>query len=200
MKISTKILQRWPMMVSILIGLISVACKSSNGNGRFPSDFSTMSDSQKVAYMMENTTPDSVARFLCNATLERIPGVKIDSLSNATLYAYNHYKGDDVATFQTAFDEYADALPPAPRMKLMFKAGTEDPVRLGYMLGLDYVSQIREENKSVAQVEEDLKQLKAACGNDTETYNRFMQGFKIALREDRGKDLPETIYQRFINY
>lgn len=189
-----------PVMTLAGFILLLPACKSKGIGGNFPSDFSTMSDSQKVAYLMENATPDSVARFLCNATLERIPGVKIDSLSTATLYAYNHYKGDDVAKFQTAFDEYADALSPAPRMKLLFKAGTEDPVRLGYMLGLDYVSQIREENKSVAQVEEDLKQLKAACGSDTETYDRFIQGFKIALREDRGKDLPEAIYQRFANY
>lgn len=199
MKISTKIVRKSPLAMATIICLLSAACKSGNGNN-FPSEFATMSDSQKVAYLMERTTPDSVARFLCNASLERIPGVKIDTLSNATLYAYNNYKGDDVATFQSAFDEYAESLSPGPRMKLMTKAGTEDPIRLGYMLGLDYVSQIRAENKSVAEVEEDLKQLKVACGKDTESYKRFIQGFKIALKEDKGKDLDDAIYKRFINY
>ena len=39
-----------------------------------------------------------------------------------------------------------------------------------------------------------------ACDTDTATYRRFMVGFKTALRIDRGKGVPEEVYQRFINY
>lgn len=176
------------------------ACKKHNPAGDFPSDFNTKSDSEKVAYVMQRTTPDSVARFLCNASIGRIPGIKIDTLSTATLYAYDHYKGKDIETFQAEFDNYSSSLPLTPKMQLLFKAGTEDPVKLGYQLGLEYVSQIREKNMSVNDVEKEISEFKKACGSDTDTYTRFIQGFKFALESDRGKDLNEEIYRRFINY
>lgn len=190
--------------VTVLMMLLAVfvtGCKKlGNPAGDFPSDFQSRTDTQKIMYMVENVTPDSVARFICAAAIDRIPGVTIDSLSNVTLYAYNHYKGEDLEKFQNAFDEYPEALPLSQKMKLLFKASLNDPIQLGYQLGLEYTSQIREQHKSVADVEKEIKEFKKACGNDTETYQRFLQGFKIALEADHGKDLPEDIYRHFINY
>lgn len=187
-----------------LISLLSLAsCKGSHaGNGKFPDGFEQLPDAQKVAWLMQqkDVTPDSVARFICNASLGRIPGAKIDSLSIATLHAYEEYHGKDLDLFQTAYDEFTDSLPLTPKMQLLFQAAVNDPIQLGYQLGLEYVSQIRDQHKSADIVEKEIKEFKKACGSDTDTYNRFLQGFKIALEADHGKDLSEEIYRRFINY
>lgn len=180
---------------------LMVACKGGSGSGGdFPGDFSQWPDTAKVGYMMKHTTPDSVARFICNATIGRVPGIEIDSISEATLYAYESYKSHDLDKFQEEYDGYSSTLPLALKMKLLFKVATENPIQLGYQLGLEYVERIREDQKSVADVEAEIKEFRKACGADTETYDRFIKGFKIALQEDHGKDLPEDIYRHFINY
>ncbi len=187
--------------ISIFVLIFLVGCKgSSSGYGNLPSDFQQRSDTQKIMYLVDNVPPDSVARFICAAAIDEVPGVTLDSLSTVTLYAYNHYKGKDLEAFQNAFDEFPESLPLAQKMKLLFKASLNDPIQLGYQLGLEYTSQIREQHKSVSDVEREIKEFRKACGSDVDTYNRFLQGFKIALEADRGKDLPEDIYRRFINY
>lgn len=188
------------ILIMMLCCFIVSSCSGSKSRENFPSDFEKYSDTQKVEYMMKQTTPDSVARFICNAAIDRIPGVTIDSLGAATLYAYEKYHGKDLDTFQIEFDRFSISLPLAPRMKLMFKAGMEDPIQLGYQLGLEYVSQIRTQHKKVSDIEAEIKEFRKACGSDIETYNRFIKGFKIALEADHGKDLSEDVYRHFINY
>lgn len=184
------------------IGLLSVSLVgcSKKDSGSFPADIAKKSDAEKVAYMMKNATPDSVARFICYASLGKNPDVKIDSLAIATLYAYENYRDKDVAAFGESYDATVAGMPLSDKMKLYRMAGTEDPQALGYSLGLEYMSKIRLQNMSVKDVEREVLEFKKACANDTSTYRRFIIGFRAVLNADRGKDVSEAIYQRFINF
>lgn len=185
----------------LLSALMPAACGKGNGAaGNFPSDFENRTDAEKMAYVMKGATPDSVARFLCDASLGRIPNVSIKSFSEASNYVYSTYKDADVVTFTEELENYPNTLPLADRMRIYKDAGKEDPQRLGYVLGLDYMRMIRENNMTAEQVETELKEFRKACGPDKETYDRFIVGFHTVLKLDHGKDIPEEIYNRFINY
>lgn len=186
---------------SVSLAAISLMAFSSCGGGKgeneFPEGFDSKSDAEKVAYVMEHATPDSVARFICLGALGRIEGVSIDTLANATLYSYENYTDTTLAQFSNEFDRFSASLDLPDRMKLLSMAGTIDPQGLGYDLGLHYVDQIREKGMTVKEIKAELAEFRKACGKDTETYDRFMKGFRIALKLDRGKDLKEEIYREF---
>lgn len=159
-----------------------------------------MSDAQKVAYVMQSATPDSVARFICRASLGEIKGVKIDTLANATLYAYETYKDTDLQTFAQAYDAFAESLPLDRKMKLRKLAAEQDPMGLGYELGLEYVNRIRMDHKTASDVEAEIKALKDVCDQnpeDSATFTRFMKGFKVALSMDGSNELPGEIYRKY---
>ncbi len=187
-------------MVIMLAGMCSCSGKKDAGAG-FDADFGKLSDGEKVAYMMEHVSPDSVARFICEASLGHIEGVKIDTLSLATLYAYEHYKTEaDIQTFSSEMDDYVAHLPLEGRMQIMKMLGEVDAQALGYQLGLEYVDHIRLDSVTPAEVKREIAEFKRACGADSMMYQRFLTGFKVALEVDRGKDLPEEIYVQFKNY
>lgn len=165
-----------------------------------PADFDNMPDTAKVAYMMKNVEADSVARFICDAALGTLEGMHIDTLSIAAAYAYEHYNDSCLIIFSREFDEYSYALPLARKMKIYAMAGESDPQRLGYQLGLEYVSHIRDSKMGAEDVRKEISAFKEACAEDSLTYIRFIKGFKTALKTDHGKDLPESIYNEFINY
>lgn len=188
------------LVIPALAILLSGCSKGKAGEEGFPPDFNTKGDQYRVAYMMEKVGPDSVARFICDAALGKVKGAKIDSLSIATLYAYEHYKDSALNIFSDEFLQY-EAMQDLPdKMRLYVMAGDHDPQGLGYELGLEYVSNIRDEHKTVEEVEQELREFKKACGNDTVTYRRFLIGFKTVLELDRDKDLGRGIYDRFINF
>lgn len=172
---------------------------SGNGNGNFPDDFNTRTDAQKVAYVMEATSPDSVARFICYAALGQVDGVKVDSVNQAVMYAYEHYQGDDVEAFSREFDRVQDNLPLAAKMQLLKMAGTQDSLGLGLDLGLHYIDRIRDSKLSVADVKAEISAFHKACANDTATYVRFVKGVKAALKEDNGRSLSPQIQNEIIS-
>lgn len=177
-----------------------VSCgRKTESEGQLPTDFSAMGDQQKVAWMMQHVPADSVARFICDASLGKIEGIKIDTLAMATLYAYEHYRESDLAMFSDAYDNRVAELSLPDKMKMYAMAGEIDPQALGYELGLEYVGSIRDNHKSADEVTEELKAFKTACGEDTTTYRRFIIGFKTVLRVDSGKDISREVYNRFIN-
>ncbi len=141
-----------------------------------------------------------MARFIIYASLGRVEGAKIDTLAIATNYAYEHLKGSDLEDFSIAYENLVESLPLADKMKVYKLGGSEDAQGLGYRLGLEYVTTIREGNMTVADIEKELAAFRAACANDTDTYRRFLIGFKTVLRIDSGKDLPRDVYDKFINY
>lgn len=188
----------WPLM---FLMLIVTACGSKKGGaGDYPDNFSRIGDVGRVDYIMQNATPDSLARFVINSALGLNPGAPIDSLSMATLYIYDHLKDSDLETFSVEYDSYIETLPLDEKMKVYMLGGSEDPQKLGYKLGLEYLGSIRENNKNAAQVERELQAFKKACGTDTAMYRRFIIGFHTVLDVDKGTDVPADIYNKFRNY
>lgn len=180
--------------------LLMPACKQNDSNAKFPDDFNSRSDSRKVAYMMENASADSVARFIIYAALGKIEGVSIDTLNNATLTAYEAYTDTALQTFSWEFDRVSEELPLPDKMKLRMLVGAEDPQRLGLTLGLEYMNQIRIKSMSSDEVMAELSQLKQACSDNPDVYARFMIGFHTVLRYDKNSDMPREIYEKFLNY
>lgn len=191
-------MRRLLLYCAVALTAVSVGCSGGGNSAKdMPVNFAAMSDAERMAYMMEHVSPDSVARFICDAALGRTGDVHIDTLATATLYVYEHYRDSALVAFSQEYESYSQSLPVADKMRLYSMAGIDDPMGMGYQLGLEYVSQIRERNMSVAQIDEELAALRQACGEDTLTYQRFLKGFQTVLRIDRGKDLPEEIYNRF---
>lgn len=186
----------FPAAVALMAG-----CSGKGGDaGSFPADFNSLSDGERVAYVMDNASPDSVARFICLAALGKVPGAKIDTLATASLYAYEHYSDSTLTIFSDEFDRFSSSLPLPDRMRIMALSGLIDPQGLGYELGLHYVDQIRERKMNTAEVKAEIEALRKACADDPKTFSRFLTGFKTVLRLDRGKDLDAEVYEAFINY
>lgn len=189
-----------PLIIASLLVLIP-ACSKSRGDGNnFPDDFNNLPDQQKVAFMMQHASADSVARFIIYAALGKIDGVRIDTLNNATLCAYEAYTDTALQTFSWEFDRVAEELPLPEKMKLRMLVGAEDPQGLGLTLGLEYMNQIRVKGMTAQDVLAELKQLKVACADDPDIYARFIIGFRTVLRYDKNSDMPKDIYQTFLNY
>lgn len=165
-----------------------------------PKDLSNLPDTAKVAYMMQTVSPDSVARYICDASLGRYPQAQIDTFPVATAYAYQHYTDTCLIAFSQELDYYSANLPLPDKMRIYSMGGQSNPQGLGYEMGLEYVSYIRENKMSVEDVKREINAFKEACGEDSLTYIRFIKGFKTVLNADRGKDLPEQIYTVFIDY
>lgn len=180
---------------------LTVACgKKGSGNGNFPEGFNSKTDTQKVAYMMEQASADSVARFIIYASLGKIPDAKIDSISIATLYAYENYTDTALQAFSLEFDRLSEELPIYDKMRLRTLVGAEDPQRLGLTLGLEYMNQIRIKEMTVDEVKKELAQFKKACADDPDLYARFLIGFRTVLKYDVHSDMPKEIYNTFLNY
>lgn len=187
-----------PPMAMLL--LASCGGKPAAEQPGFPPDFDARDDASKVAYMMQTVTPDSVARFICDGALGKIEGAHIDTVAIAVAYAYENYNDSSLMYFSREFDDYSSNLDLPDKMRIYLMAGLSDPKRLGYELGLEYVDHIREERMRVDDVRKEIEAFKTACADDSVTYVRFLKGFKTVLRLDHGKDLPEDIYNAFIDY
>lgn len=185
--------------MSLLVFMPACSGKDSGSNG-FPEDFNSLSDFQKVAYMMDHASADSVARFIIYASLGKVSGVKIDTINNATLMAYENYKDTALQTFSWEFDRLSEELPLHDKMKLRSLVGAEDPQGLGLTLGLEYMNQIRLKGMTADEVLAELKELKRVCADQPDLYARFIIGFRTVLRYDKNSDMPKGIYTTFLNY
>ena len=189
-----------PLVLMALILLVP-ACGGKNKNANaFPDGFASLSDEQKVVYMMEHASADSVARFIIYAALGKIDGVRIDTLNNASLKAYETYTDTALQTFSWEFDRVAEELPLHDKMRLRALIGAEDPQGLGLTLGLEYMNQIRVKGMTAEDVIKELQELKKASVDDPDIYARFLIGFRTVLRYDKNSDMPKEIYDRFLNY
>lgn len=189
-----------PVAVTGLILLIP-ACGGKKGDAStFPDGFASLTDEQKVVYMMEHAPADSVARFIIYASLGKIPGVRIDTLNNASLKAYETYTDTALQSFSWEFDRIAEELPLHDKMRLRALVGAEDPQGLGLTLGLEYMNQIRVKGMTADDVVTELQELKRASADDPDMYARFLIGFRTVLRYDRNSDMPKEIYSRFLDY
>lgn len=186
------------LMPSLLLAIFLIAC-SKGDKSNLPENFKSLSTDDKMAFLMDHMTPDSLARFLCNSAMGKVYNSRIE-LQPAMAYAYEHYNEDDQVAFALACEEYQQSLPLHEKVKFAKLAATEDPDIMSYELGLAYVGDIRENHKDVAQVTEEIDKLTKECRSDPDFYKRFMKGFKTALRLDRHRDLDDKIYLKFISY
>lgn len=173
--------------------------KNKETDGSLPSGFNKKTDTEKVAYLMRTVAPDSVARFVMNASLGKIKGVQLDSLAQVELYIVSNYDSQKQLQYAEEAVRLQDQLTLAQRMQLFKKGSADDPIGFGLDLGLGYLSVIREKNLSAKDVEKEIKDFKMECKEDTATYRRFVIGFTEALRQDKDKDVKKEIYDRFIN-
>lgn len=181
--------------------LLLASCGGKSGSdSALPANFSSIGDAGRVDYVMNRVTPDSLARFIIYASLGRIEGVRIDSLAIATNHAYERLRGDNLDKFSAEYDAVVEGLPLADKMKIYRLGGSEDPQGLGYRLGLEYMTSIRDGNKTAEDVEHELKEFKKVCGSDTAMYRRFIIGFHTVLEVDHATDVSEEIYNKFVNY
>ena len=188
--------------VASALFLMLSACggKKESVSGELPDGFNKLDDASKVAYVMKVSSPDSVARFICDASLGKLPDVRLDTFAIAAAYAYEHYTDSCLRIFSEEIDSYSSNLPLPDKMRIYFMAGKSDPQRMGYQLGLEYVAHIREDSMSVSQIREEIAEFRNACADDSATYRRFIKGFHTVLELDKGKDLPEEVYNTFIKY
>lgn len=188
------------LLILVVFSFLAIGCRKKGGSADFPDDFNSRSDTEKIAYMMEAVGPDSVARFICSASLGKIDGVKLDSMSMAVLYAYENYRDAEAQTiFGETLDSMQNSLPLAEKMEMLRKVGTEDAMGLGLRMGLEYVEQIREHHINANEALEEIKAFRKACGSDVDTYNRFITGLKVALKENGHRDLEKGVYEKLMN-
>lgn len=186
------------LLLSALIVLTGASC-SNNKDAKLPDNFKTLSTDDQMAYLMTVIPADSVARFICDAAMGKLYNARIE-LQPALSYAYEKYGEDDLVKFQMALEQYQDQLPLHEKVRINKLLGVEDFDQYSYDLGLSYVGAIRVEQKTVAQINEELEKLKKECKADPDFYKRFMKGFKTALEYDRHHDLDDKIYLKFISY
>lgn len=200
---SRNILDMKKLLLFIGIGLLALIAACSGNEKKtqsaLPPNFSSMSDEERMSTMMRKIDPDSLARFLCRASLGEIPGAQIDTLSTAYVYAIENLRGDDVEKFAVGFENAMSNLSLSDKMATQFKLGLSDSLSVGYDLGLRYVNTIRTKRLDIKAIEKDLGEFRQACGTDTSTYRRFVYGFRTALAVDSGKDLSNDIFNRYIN-
>lgn len=189
---------------SLALILLTLALASCGGSqeksSKYPENFKSIGDAGRVDYIIRNAPADSVARFIIYGALGRNPEAPIDTVAIATNHAYEVLTGDSLDRFAAEYDMIVESLPLGDKMKIYMLAGSEDPQGLGYRLGLEYMTSIRDHNKSVQDIESELKEFRKACGADTAMYRRFLIGFKTVLKVDHGTDVPEAVYNKFINY
>lgn len=190
--LASSILMAWSATV------MSCGGKEKNA-GQFPDNFSKVGDAGRVAYMMRHVAPDSLARFIIYASIGKVPGARIDTLAIATNYAYEHLRGQDMDKFGMEYDNVISSLSLPEKMKVLALGGSEDPQGLGYRLGLEYLESVRDDHKSVTEIQGEIAEFRKACASDPDTYERFVTGFKTALQYDGGKSIPADVYRTFVN-
>jgi len=179
-----------------IIALLMASCGSKDGQANgYPAD--NLNDTAKVSYMMQRCEPDSVARYICNTFLGWNQGCTLDTMANAVAYAYTHYQGDKLVKFSETFDTYANSLPLPQRMIILSKAAVSDADGLGYRLGLDYAAEIQSQRKQLKDIDAEMAELRKACGADTLTYLRVLNGLSVALSLPEYSNLPADVRAKY---
>lgn len=192
-------LRGWIWVLAVLMSVLIASCSGNGDSTNLPANFKSLSDNDKMEYLMENLPPDSVARYIANASMGKIYNSRIE-LQPSMMYAYEHYSEDDLVLFQEALNDYEDSLPLHEKVRFSKLSGIDDPDIFSYELGLAYVGYIRENGLDTQGVAEELRKLRTECAADPDFYKRFMKGFKTALEYDRHHDLDDKIYKEFITY
>lgn len=195
------------ILKSVLFCTIFAFCLSGckgKGDGKIgdlPGNFNSMTTAQKMDTLFAMYPVNEVAEFICDAALKKSNGVNLD-FTEAYAYAFTKLTSEeDQADFIEAYEQYLNTLPLSDKMTLYKLGGSADPLeKVAYEMGLQFLPYIRENHKSVQEIQKELEAFKKLCQNDPDFFRRFMIGFKFALEQDKNIDLDKNIYQTFINY
>lgn len=183
----------------MVLPLLAVSC-SKEKKDALPGNFNSLPTEKKMETLVKTMSPDSLAVFLNEAAMGKIEGVNIN-LPEALDYVYLHYDEKDQVAFVEADTRFEESLPLPEKVKYSEKAHPDDREEYFINVGLMYVGVIRDRNLTAAKAKEEVDAFMKECrATNPVLYQRFIKGFKTALRYDRGRDLDERIYNQFIYY
>ena len=130
---------------------------------------------------MNHVAADSLARYICESAISEDTSGSIKSINEAVLYAYINYPDSLKKVFGSELDNYTNSLPVSKRVKLYYLAGKDDPIRLGYKVGKEYVASISDTLGCSTNLKEEIKAYNTVSKNDSSFMDRFMTGLSTAL-------------------
>lgn len=183
--------------LAVIVAMIFFSCSKTNKNNSIVFPAGCVSDTAKIAFVMQHAAPDSVARFICNTILGLNDSTTINSLQDAILHAYSNYSGTDLKIFSNEFDSYVNNLPIRQKMQVIYFAAKSNPDGLGYKLGLEYAMRIQTNKIALSDIDTEINELKSACDKDNITYLRILNGISIALSMPEYSHLPQEILNKY---
>lgn len=140
------------------------------------------SDKEKVSYMAQLVSPDSLARFICYGALGKSKDGKIDTVAMAQIYALEIYQADEekVVEFSRAFDETSESLPLTDVYKFAKMLSELDDTQLPLDMGLRYGARVRRDKISAGAVKADTAALAKAV--DPAFFRLFVEAFETAVK------------------
>lgn len=168
-------------IISVII-CANAGCKKSGIYKNLPEDFSNFADTAKVAYLMGEISPDSLARFICDEVLKPDSIKLINSLNESVRYAYIKYPDSLRIIFGKEIDAYSDNLPLENKTRLYYLAKGDDPIRLGYKIGKEYIQSFHEGKNQYDELNKVLEIFEIVSNDGNEFMYKLQTGIKTALQ------------------
>lgn len=191
-----KIINRTIILIlfSFILSASVLGCKNGKAIDRDKlfSELKGQEDTIIIKTLSTILRPDSMANFLCEAALGKIPNIKMKSFNNNVIYAYNLYPDSLRSTFLQSIDNFADNSNSQDKVALYILAGGNDLKRTGFKFGREIFSRIKNNSEDSLSVFREIiefqKQLVAE--ND---FNEFYIGFKTASNLEKDIILKEKV-------
>lgn len=190
----------WILVLATLV--VAVACKKNEVQdatmAHVTQEIKNRPDSLKVRSMLDaRMSMDSIAVLVTNIAVGDVPGVTIDNLADIDSYLYMNRSEKDYEVYTLAMDSYAKTLPLSKRFRFYKKSPLIDKDKMGYQLGLEYVSEVMDRKLTIGKVDNEIAEFRRECGEDEDTYNRFLKAFKVGLETRSPDEVPAEILQNY---
>lgn len=163
-----------------------------------PSDFASLPDTSKVRVLLDKgVAPDSLAVYMCEVAEGKHGNVRISDYMEVDTYIYEKLGEEGFGIYRMAFDSYAASMPLVSKMKLYTASSLGDLDRMGYELGLEYVNQVLDKHLTIGKVDREVAELRRACDNDEDTFNRFLRGFAAGISTRAPGEVPAEIVEAY---
>lgn len=190
------------LYLSVVMCMLLCACNGKDSDNStmagLPRDFSSKPDSTKVHMLLDNGMPlDSLAVYVCKAAVGDIQGVSINDFASIDAYIYAAKGEKEYEVYALAFDECKKQLSLVKKLRLYKKNALEDPDKIGYQLGLQYVNDVIYNKLTIGKVDREIADFRRACGDDEDTYNRFLKGFAVGISTRTPGEVPQDIIDQY---
>ncbi len=177
-------------------------CKNNEADdattAAMPRNFASSSDSVKVKMLLDhNVSLDSLAQYVCLAAAGEIKNVNITDFGQIDAYIYTHRGEKDYEVYALAFDECRKSLPLTSKLTLYKKNALQDPDKIGYQLGLEYVNDVMDKKLTIGKIDKEVAEFRKACGADEDTYKRFLKGFSVGLSTRASGEIQDDILVQY---